>query len=103
MTEFIDNWLPLLIAILTTNGFWLLITRLLDKKDAKTKLLMGLAHDRITHLCDVHIDHGYIRRDERDDLHEYLYDPYAALGGNGSAKRRMDVVDKLPPPPKQMS
>ena len=39
---------------------------------------------------------GYITQDEYENLHEYLYKPYAALGGNGTAKRIMAEVEKLP-------
>lgn len=35
-------------------------------------------------------------RDEYENLNDYLYEPYAAAGGNGSAKRVMEEVKKLP-------
>ena len=34
--------------------------------------------------------------DEYDNLKNYLYEPYKKLGGNGTAERVMDEVDKLP-------
>ena len=37
-----------------------------------------------------------ITKDEYENLHEYLYKPYAALGGNGTAKRIMAEVERLP-------
>lgn len=39
---------------------------------------------------------GYITQDEYENLRVYLYEPYAKLGGNGSAKRIMQEVDRLP-------
>ena len=38
---------------------------------------------------------GYTK-DEYENLYEYLYKPYSALGGNGSAKKVMEEVNKLP-------
>ena len=59
-------------------------------------MLVGLAHDRIVYIGIQYIERGYITRDEYENLHDYLYVPYSKLGGNGSAKRVMDEVDKLP-------
>ena len=64
--------------------------------EAERKLLVGLAHDRIIHLGMVYIDRGYITQDEYENLQVYLYEPYAEMGGNGSAKRVMEEVRKLP-------
>ena len=58
--------------------------------------LRGLGHDRITYLGQKYIEKGYITRDEYENLHDYLYLPYADLGGNGTAKKIMEEVDKLP-------
>ena len=55
-------------------------------------MLIGLGHDRIMFLGMTYIDRGYITKDE----YENLYKPYEKLGGNGSAKRIMAEVDKLP-------
>lgn len=49
------------------------------------QLLVGLAHDRIVYLGMKYIERGYITRDEYENLNDYLYVPYAAAGGNGSA------------------
>ena len=59
-------------------------------------MLVGLGHDRIMFLGMHYIERGYITRDEYENLCEYLYNPYEKLGGNGSAKRIMAEVDKLP-------
>ena len=34
--------------------------------------------------------------DEYENLYEYLYKPYEAMGGNGSAKRIIEEVKKIP-------
>ena len=33
---------------------------------------------------------------EKTSLYEYLYKPYEKMGGNGSAKRIMKEIEKLP-------
>ena len=83
-------------SVLASSGLWAYIAKRSDKKDVKTKMLVGLGHDRIMFLGMKYIGRGYISRDEYENLYEYLYAPYLALGGNGSAKRIMQEVDKLP-------
>lgn len=83
-------------SVMASSGFWAYIQGKKDKKDNKTKLLIGLAHDRIMYLGMDYIKRGYITRDEYENLHDYLYVPYEAEGGNGSAKRIMQEVEKLP-------
>lgn len=94
------NWLPTVGAIVAaafgSTGLWQLIQRKLDKKDVRTRMLLGLGHDRIINLCMKYIDRGYITRSEFENLYKYLYKPYEDMGGNGTAKRLMEEVRKLP-------
>ena len=41
-----------------------------------------------------YIDQGYVTQDEYENLRVYLYEPYERMGGNGSANRIMQEVDK---------
>ena len=66
-----------------------------NHKTAESKMLMGLAHDRIVELGMKYIERGTITRDEYENLYDYLYLPYKELGGNGSAERVMEVVKQL--------
>lgn len=95
-----DIWVqiavPLVAAVLTSSGLWAVIARRADKGDAQRKMLVGLAHDRIVHLGMVYVDRGYITQDEYENLNDYLYVPYEKMGGNGSAKRVMEEVRRLP-------
>lgn len=95
-----DVWIqvavPLAAAVLTSSGLWAVVARRADKGDAERKMLVGLAHDRIVHLGMVYVDRGYITQDEYENLNDYLYAPYEKMGGNGSAKRVMEEVRKLP-------
>lgn len=90
---------PVIISILCTllasGGFWALVTKLLDKRSAKTKMLLGLGHDRIMSLGMTYIAKGQITQGEYENLYKYLYEPYKKMGGNGSAERLMKEVDKL--------
>lgn len=94
------DWIQLIVAVLTSaitsSGLWTFILKKMEKKDAKSRMLIGLAHDRIMYLGMTYIERGSITRSEYENLHDYLYLPYAEMGGNGSAKRIMDEVDKLP-------
>ena len=95
-----DIWVqiavPLVAAVLTSSGLWAVIARRADKGDAQRKMLVGLAHDRIVHLGMVYVDRGYITQDEYENLNDYLYAPYEKMGGNGSAKRVIEEVRRLP-------
>lgn len=83
-------------AFLASSGLWLYFIKRTENRDNRDKLLMGLAHDRIVYLGIKYIERGSISQDEYENLHQYLYAPYIAMGGNGSAKRIMNEVDKLP-------
>ena len=87
---------PLAVAVLTSSGLWALVSKRADKNDAERKMLVGLAHDRITHLGMAYLTRGYITQDEYENINDYLYQPYEKMGGNGSAKRVMEEVRKLP-------
>ena len=95
-----EQWFQILLTIfssvLASSGLWAYITKRLEKKDVKTEMLIGLGHDRIMYLGMVYIERGYITSDEYENLYEYLYKPYEKMGGNGSAKRIMSEVNKLP-------
>ncbi|NBH27262.1 hypothetical protein D3Z60_16015 [Lachnospiraceae bacterium] len=95
-----EQWFQILLTIfssvLASSGLWAYITKRLEKKDVKTEMLIGLGHDRIMYLGMAYIDRGWITSDEYENLYEYLYKPYEKMGGNGSAKRIMNEVNKLP-------
>lgn len=87
--------LPAVCSIIASSGFWSYVTYKSNKKDIRNDMLLGLGHDRIVYLGMQYIDRGYITQDEYENLYEYLYIPYKKLGGNGSAQRIMNEIEKL--------
>ena len=96
MESWMQTALTVVCAVIASSGFWAYIQKRSEKKDVKTQMLVGLAHDRILFLGMNYIERGSITRDEYENLYEYLYRPYEKMGGNGSAKRVMQEVNKLP-------
>ncbi len=90
---------PLLIffgTIIASSGFWMYMIRKMEARDITKRLLMGLAHDRIISLGMTYVERGTITQDEYENLCQFLYEPYKEIGGNGTVKRLMDEVDRLP-------
>lgn len=82
-----------------SSGFWIYLKNRVETKDreqdATTRLLMGLAQEKIMYLGLKYIDRGYVTKDEYKDLRHYLLEPYLALGGNGTVERVMHGVERL--------
>lgn len=95
-----EPWLQILITaavtVLASSGFWAFVTKKSDKNNAESRMLLGLGHDRIIELGMGYIQRGWITEEEYENLNDYLYKPYEEMGGNGSAKRIMQEVNKLP-------
>ena len=96
MSEVSQIIITIIGTVVASSGFWAYITKKLDKKDIKTKMILGLGHDRIVFLGLKYIERGYITNDEYENLYEYLFKPYKEMGGNGTAERIMGEVKKLP-------
>lgn len=92
----IQTIITVVCSVLASSGFWALLQKKSDKKDATSNMLMGLGHDRIEHLAMNYIEKGFVTQYEYENLHRYLYKPYKDLGGNGSAEHLMNEVNKLP-------
>lgn len=92
----IEMIMTIIISVLGSSGLWAFFQRRAETKDAKTQMLLGLGHDRIVNLCEKYIKRGWLSHDEYENLYEYLYKPYKAMGGNGTGERLMEEVKKLP-------
>lgn len=101
-----QNLVTIITVIFASGGFWAFVTAALTERRKKRdalenelgadhQLLLGLAHDRLYALCAEYISRGSITMDEYDNL-KYIYDPYVQSGGNGTGKRLMEEVEKIP-------
>ena len=96
MSPFLQMAVTVICAVLASSGFWAYLQARHEKKDAKTKMILGLGHDRIVALAMSYIERSWITQDEYEDLNKYLYNPYREMGGNGTAERLMTEIKKLP-------
>lgn len=91
--------LTVLGAVFASTGFWALINNVYQARSKKQSLeqraLLGLLHERIYERCEACIARGSVSREEYENL-EFLYKPYIEMGGNGTARRLFEEVDKLP-------
>ena len=99
----LQTTLTALISVVASSGFWAWVNAKREAKGARTKLLIGLAHDRILQSGNYYIKRGWISADEYEDLYKYMYEPYKELGGDGMAERIMTRLTALPhmPPKKE--
>lgn len=88
---------------ISSSGVTGMIMFFIQRKDSKNeqatlqeKVLRGIAHDRIVSLSERYLERGYITKDEYENLHDYLFVPYIAWKGNGTAEKMMSEVEKLP-------
>lgn len=94
------SWTQLIVAIvvatMTSTGFWKYMETRSTKVAMTNSLLMGLAHFRIIQTGFSYIERGWVTKDEYDDFVNYLYKPYRAFGGNGLSERIFKDVEALP-------
>ena len=67
-------------SVLASSGFWAVVQHFISKNDSGSKLLLGIAHDRIMWLGKQYISRGYITVEEYENLITYLYEPYIERG-----------------------
>lgn len=95
-----ENLQLMLLTIATTfiasSGFWAYLLKKSERSSATTRLIMGMANDRIITRGMTYIHQGYIEQHEYTDFKKYLYEPYKELGGNGTADRIMSELTTLP-------
>jgi len=105
----LDITIAVVLGVFGSSGFWVYMQKRQDKSSATTRLLLGMAHDRIVYVGKTYIHRGYLTLDEYEDFMKYLYEPYSEFGGNGLAERIVDEVKRLPvvpssrPPAKRKS
>lgn len=95
-TDIIVGILAIFAGFMGCTGFWSWLENRKSNKDVNTQILLGLGHDRICYLGKQYIKRGYITPEEHDNLFNYLWTPYSAGGGNGSAAEIVRRVTLLP-------
>lgn len=96
MAPWVQIVITIISSLIASSGFWAYMTRVIDHRDIKTKLLLGLAHDRIVETGMIYVERGWITQEEHESLHDGLYKYYVEAKGNGTVKRIMKEVDNLP-------
>lgn len=83
--------ISIIVALVANSGFWVYIQHRRDRNDAKTKIMIGVAHDMIIEHAHYYMKRGdWITDDEYTYLVDYLYNPYKELGGNGAAEKAVE-------------
>ena len=99
----IDMAVTVVCSVMASSGFWTWFNNRNSHSEEKemmaktqAEMLVGLAHDRIVTKGMRYIDRGYITKEEYENMETYLFKPYKKLGGNGSAQKIMEEINKLP-------
>lgn len=95
-TEHINLVLSAFAIIGSSVGFWAWLQSRNVRKNALTRLMMGIAHEQIITKGLFYVNRGYITSEEYSSLVKYTYEPYIQLGGNGLAERVYESVKELP-------
>lgn len=95
MTSWLQIALTIFASVMASSGLWAFLGNRLDKRSAERDLIVGIGHIELVFFGLQYIERGWITKDEYETMKE-LYDPYIKLGGNGSGKKIMAEVEKLP-------
>ena len=86
----------IIVAIFGSSGFWLIVQKVVESRSALRQMVFGIGYERLISACRKYIEAGWIDLDELEELDKHLYQPYKAMGGNGTAKLLMEKVRTLP-------
>ena len=95
MASWLQIVLTIFASVMASSGLWAFLGNRLDKRSAERDLIVGIGHIELVFFGLQYIERGSITQDEYETL-KALYDSYVKLGGNGSGKRIMMEVEKLP-------
>ena len=90
-------WVQELFALVIGAITWMAKRLVLRKNeyDVLKEGMLALLHDRLYQACSFFIEKGYCSLEDRENL-EYLYEPYKALGGNGTGENLYRKCLELP-------
>ena len=100
MASWLQIALTIFASVMASSGLWAFLGNRFDKRSAERDLIIGIGHVELVYYGMQYIERGWITKDEYETLKE-LYDPYVKLGGNGSGKKIMAEVEKLPMHPNE--
>ena len=95
MASWLQIALTIFASVMASSGLWAFLGNRFDKRSAERDILIGIGHIELVFFGMQYIERGWITKDEYETMKE-LYDPYIKLGGNGSGKKIMAEVEKLP-------
>lgn len=96
MNGLLDVVVTVILSVFASSGFWAFIMSRQNRNTAEQQLILGIGYYSICNLAGQYIARGYITRQEYADFNKYLYEPYRARGGNGTAERLKKELDNLP-------
>ena len=97
----INYWLTGAGMIFGSVGFWTFVQHQLDKRSASRQAMLGLMYLGVKMSCSSLLKRGWASTEEIEDIEKYMYEPYKAMGGNGTAEMLVDKVKNLPNQPKE--
>lgn len=86
---------PAITALLGGSGIWAWVRTRSERNDSEDQLLLQVAKNQLISQGRFYMERGYVTMDEYEE-YESEYKVYAALGGNGLARRVFKQVDNLP-------
>lgn len=93
-----NSYVLAIIAIFASTGFWQFIMMLWQSKQkndsALEKAVKAILHDKIYDRAEQYIRRDGITVRELDNLRQ-LYEPYKALGGNGTGQQLYETCLRL--------
>lgn len=97
MAVWIQVLAAIVVSIMASGGLWNYLQFRKKKHDSKTRIILGLGHDRIIALGMRYIDRGWISKDEYENLVKFIFKPYKKLEpDDGSVSKVMQEVERLP-------
>ncbi len=91
-----DMLVTIVVSAFGSTGLWSIVQYKMEQKSALKRMILGLGYYKLVRACEEYLEQGWISIEEYGDLNKYLYQPYVALGGNGTAQALMSKVEKLP-------
>ena len=100
-----DNAIAIAGIVFASTGLWTFILEVYRrhctrKEDERLKLVkqatMGLLYIGMQMSAQAVFRRGYIDPQELHDIEKYMFEPYHALGGNGSAEALIKRLEELP-------